>query len=279
MAVIRKKVGKPTKSVPAAKASQKAEVSLPDRISSPSDRLGDYSILLYGEKKIGKTLLASKFKDAFFLMFEPGAKAISIFKKPVSNWLEFKAYVALLKKDKRFATVVIDPVDLAYKACLQYVCEKLVIDYPSDEDWGKGWNAIRDEFTSEINSLLRLDKGVILISHATEKEIKTRTGDKYDKICPTMSKQAREVLEGIVDIWIYVHYEGKERILTIIGDDHVGAGHRLEGRFLYTNGSLVKEIPMGTNAAEAYKNFTQAFDNKFHATTVTKPKVTIKRRK
>jgi len=282
MAVI-KKIGKTvTKTTtPKVNAPLISTVSLPDRISIPSDKLGDYSILLYGEKKIGKTSLASKFKDAFFLMFEPGAKALSIFQRPVETWAEFKEYVKLLRKDKKFSTIVVDTVDIAYKKCMEYVCKKLVIDHPSDEGWGKGWEAIRNEFTSEINTLLDLDKGTILISHATEKEIKTRTGDVYHRISPTVANQAKEVLEGIVDIWAYYRYNGSTRSLVIGGDDHVGAGHRLEKRFKYTNGEPIREISMGQNAEEAFNNFLEAFNNKTiqQSSPITKPTLVVKRRK
>lgn len=261
MAVVIKKKVAPAQAV-APVAVEKSKVSLPKEVSAPLEHLGAYSILLYGEKKIGKTSLSSRFPKAFFLMFEPGAKALSVYQRAVNSWLEFKEYVKLLQDDKTFHTIVVDPVDLAYKACATYVCKKLVIDHPSDEDWGKGWEAIRHEFTTEFNRLLSLDKGVILISHAAEKEIKTRTGDTYHKIMATMSGQAREVLEGVVDIWAYYAYDGKKRVLYVEGDDHIGAGHRLENHFRYVDGSAIKEIPMGGSPQEAYDNVVKAFNNK-----------------
>jgi len=278
MAVVKKKMVsnslKPTVTAPVSTVM--ADVTLPGEVSEPMENLGDYSILLYGEKKIGKTSLASKFKDAFFLMFEPGAKALSIYQRPVANWLEFKKYVALLQKDKKFATIVIDPVDIAYQSCATYICQKLVIDHPSDEEWGKGWQAIKEEFTAEFNKLLHLNKGVIMISHAAEKEIKTRTGDKYHKITATMSGQARDVLEGVVDIWAYYCYDSGSRTLVIEGDDHIGAGHRLETRFRYTDGVRICKIPMGTTAQEAHDNFMKAFNNELRR-EAQKPKLMIKK--
>ena len=235
-------------------------LTLPEEISHPSNNIGDYSILLYGEKKIGKTSMSSKFKGSLFFMFEPGAKALSVYQRTPKDWGEFKQYVDMAVESKRFSTIVIDPVDLAYKSCSAYVCKKLGIKHASDSEWGKGWEAIRDEFTSVLNKLLQ--KGVILISHATEKEIKTRTGDTYHKIAPTMSNQAREVLEGIVDIWAYYSYDGSKRTLTIQGNDHIGAGHRIEKHFLYTDGTPIGEISMGTSSDMAYENFMKAFENK-----------------
>jgi hypothetical protein len=243
------------------KVKETIEVSLPTQLSSPANHIGDYSILLYGEKKIGKTSLASKFDKALFLMFEPGGKALSVYQKPVANWAEFKKFISLIQKDKQFRTIVIDTVDIAYQMCVEYILEKLVIKHLSDEEWGKGWQACKDEFNKEIVNLLKTEKGVIFVSHAAEKEIKTRTGDQYHRISPTMSNQARDILEGIVDIWMYYGYEGKARFLWVEGNDHIGAGHRLETRFKYTDGSAIAEIPMGKSPTEAYANFIKAFNN------------------
>jgi hypothetical protein len=237
------------------------DFSLPTKLSVPSGEVGDYSLLIYGEKKIGKTTLASQFNEAFFMMCEPGGKALKIYQSPIRSWDELKKYVSLLTKDKKFKTVVIDTVDNAYKMCVDYICKKLVIADLSEEDWGLGWRAARDEFSAEITKLLH-HKGVIFISHSVEREIKTRSGVKYHRISPTMSGQAREFLEGIVDIWAYYFYEDKKRFLLIEGNDHVGAGHRVEGHFRYPDNTPIVEIPMGVSSKEAHTNFIEAFNNR-----------------
>lgn len=243
------------------------EVSLPTERSRPLTRLHDYSILMFGEKKIGKTDLSAQFPDTIHLMFEPGGKAQEIFQRPVHTWREFKGYVRLLKKDRRFANVAVDTVDLAYTRCFEYMMQKLGIEHPSDEAYGKGWSAIRQEFGTEMATLMSIGKGVLFISHATEKEIKMRSGDKYEKIMPTLAGQGRDVVEGMVDLWFYYGYDGRDRVLTITGNDHIGAGHRLKKNFRYPDGSPVHEIPMGANAEEAYANLIAAFNNKLTGTS------------
>jgi hypothetical protein len=121
---------------------------------------------------------------------------------------------------------------------------------------------VRDEFTTQMQILLNMGKGVILISHSTEREIKTRSGLKYDRIQPTMSNQARDVVEGMVDIWAYYTYEGQRRVLQIRGDEHITAGHRLQDNFSY-NGKEVREIDMGASAKEAYVHLIDCFNNKY----------------
>jgi hypothetical protein len=140
---------------------------------------------------------------------------------------------------------------------MDHVCSKLVIEHPSDEAYGKGWKALRDEFTKAMIRIHNLDMGCIFLSHATEKEITRRNGEVSNRIVPTMAKQAREILEGLVDIIAYFHYNSdSERELQIEGDDLVACGHRLEHAFQQQN-----VIPMGASADEAYSNFMTAYGN------------------
>jgi hypothetical protein len=253
-------------------------LSLPTERTEPCGSLEDYSILLYGAKKIGKTTLSSMFDKAFFMLCEPGGKALSIFSRNVRSWLEFKGYVNLLLKDKKFANVIVDTADYMYEMCMDYVCKKMVIDHPSDEAWGKGWKAVKKELNTEITKLLQSGKGVILISHAREEEIKKRGGDTFNRTSSTLSGQAKELLEGVVDIWGYYTYEGNQRVLYVNGDDYIDAGHRLEGRFLYPDGTPIRKIPMGKSKEEAYKNFVLAFENKLpKLATPAKKKLVLKR--
>jgi len=270
--------GKAVRKVAAKPAA--VNVSLPTERSKPLESLADYSILIYGTKKIGKTTLGSMFAKALFLLFEPGGKALAIFERPILNWIEFKEYIKLLIKDKKFDNVIVDTGDVMYEQALEYVCKKLVISHPADEDWGKGWKALKQEITKEVYKLLNSGKGVIFISHSKEEEIKTRGGDKFNRTTSTMSGQAKELLEGVVDIWAYYAYEKDKRVLYILGDDYIDAGHRIEGRFLYPDGTPIKKIPMGNSKEEAYKNFVLAFENRLPkptaSTVVPKKKGKIK---
>ena len=262
-------------------------VTLPMEKSLPVAHIGGYSILIFGEKKIGKTSLSSQFPDVLFLMFEAGSKKLSVYQRTVNHWIEFKEYINLILKTDKFKTIIIDPIDKAYDLCFKYVCTKLVISHPADEGWGKGWDAIRSEFNFEMDRLLKSDKGIIFLSHSKEMEIEERSGKKYHRITNTMKGQAKECIEGAVDVWAHYGYEGKQRVLTILGDDRIDAGHRLNEppgpRFLYTNGEPIRQISMGSTSKEAYGNFIKAFSNQLaeerrESNTVTKKiKLRIKR--
>ena len=256
------------------------EVSLPTEKSLPVNFIGGYAILISGEKKIGKTTFCSHFPDTLFLMFEAGSKKLSVYQKTVNSWEEFKKYISLIIKTEKFKTIIVDPIDKAYDLCFKYICTKLVISHPADEGWGKGWEAIRSEFNFEMDRLLKSGKGIIFISHSKEIEIEERSGRKYHRITNTMKGQAKECIEGAVDVWVQYGYEGKKRVLTILGDDHIDAGHRLneppEPKFLYSNGVPIRQIPMGATSKEAYENFIRAFNNQLKEEGGQKEKLGIR---
>lgn len=233
------------------------ELFLPENKSEILSDIQDCSILLYGEKKIGKTSLAAEFPDAFMLFFEPGGKFVSTYNAYPKNWKQFKGYLKLLEAEKdRFRTVVIDTVDLCYKFCYDHICAKMGIEHPQDEDYGSGWQRISNEFMEQMNFLLSLNRGVIFISHSEEREIKVRsTSNPLTRVVPTMPKQARRVLEAVVDIWAYYRYRHDEHELVIKGNEVISAGHRLQNNFIG-----IRKISMGNSPKQGYNNFVEAFN-------------------
>lgn len=277
MAVVRKKAGSmtPMKKKKGEEPAASSDLSLPVEFSEPSDSLGDYSWLIFGAKKIGKTRLSAQFPDSFHMMTEPGGKAVRLRQRPIVRWSDFTGYVKLLDKDKTFKTQIIDTADILFQLCSDDVCRKRGIDHPSDEEWGKGWAAVRNEFTKWIQRLMGNGKGTIFISHATEREIKRRSGGSYHSIQPTLSGQARDILEGMVDIFAYFDYKEDQRVLTIRGDETIAAGNRLDEHFMW-KGREVPQIPMGRTAAEGYANLVACFNNKLPYTFPTDDEPTDK---
>src|ERR1044071_8279298 len=240
---------------------------LPTEKSKPETSLSKYSILLYGQEKIGKTSFASNFPKPIFLLFEPGAKDLEIYKEDIKDWNHFRRILKDLEVDKSFQNVIFDTADVAYNMIERYVCEANGVSDPNDMEYGKGWRKIRQEITQSLTRLLKTGKGVLFTSHSTEKEFKRRDGASTDRIVPTMSKQMREILEPIVDIWCYYRYTktgGREFVIR--GNEELAAGHRLENHFLG-----IKTIPGGRSEEEAYNNFLQGFNNNMNSIEKDKP--------
>jgi hypothetical protein len=242
------------------------DFELPTKRSEPASNLGAYTWLIFGEKKIGKTTLTALFGKTLHLFTEPGGKALRVYPVVIDNWKKFRKAARKIRKDKTFDTVVVDIVDKLYPMVEDYTCEKLVISDLSEEEWGKGWRANRKEFEHQLDELLNSGKGVIFISHAQEQEIETRDGTTYTRMMPTMHKRMRDAIEGVVDIWAYYTYDKQRRVLQVLGDDHVSAGHRLEGRFQTPDGRPIRRIDMGTSAKQAYENIVAAFNNDYTPT-------------
>lgn len=182
-------------------------MKLPTKKTTPSDDPMQYSILLYGSVKCGKSTFASHAENVFFIESEPGLNALSVFKTRVESWEEILATCAELSKQEHdFRTIVVDTVDNAYEFCLAHVCKGLNIDHPADLDYGKGWSAVNLEFKRVLTKLAAMPQGLILISHSKIQEIKHKTG-KYDKTVPTTG--GAKVVLGLMDLVLMVEVESK----------------------------------------------------------------------
>ena len=178
-------------------------VTLPTQRSQPTTTLGQQTILLYSQPKLGKSIFASQFPDVVFFECEPGLNHLEVHKVPTYTWDDFLAACKLIADGKHsFKTIVIDTVDNAFKFCSEHVCEKHNIEYEGDMGHGKGWALVKNEWHRVLTRLASLPYGLVLISHAQDKVIETRTGE-YTKTQPSLPDRARNVVLGLVDIILY----------------------------------------------------------------------------
>lgn len=220
------------------------KMELPTEKSEPVTDIMEFTGLMYGREKIGKTVVLASVKDVIFFATEPGTKGMEIFEfnredGGVYDWDVFRRGVDLLEgqgSGNPFKTVAIDTADMAYEKCKDYVCKLLGIPAPGKDkdgvnDWGASWNAVRKEFTHQIHRLIQAGYGVWFTSHVKEEEINTRYGDSYTRIRPSMSGQARSVIEALVDFFFYAEYLRDKagnsiRVLICEGDETIWAGAR-----------------------------------------------------
>ena len=176
-----------------------------------SRNLRGYSIFFYGQPKSGKTTTAAKFENNLLLAFEKGYNAIpGIMAQPINNWAEFRKVLRQLKDPKakeKFYTITIDTCDIAYDYCTKYICDNALrpdggygVDSISDIPYGKGYGLVSKEFDECLRSIVMMDYGLILISHATDKVFKDESGAEYNKIVPTLDKRANNVVARMADI-------------------------------------------------------------------------------
>ena len=178
-------------------------LTLPRQRTKPVTDLSKQTILTYGIPKCGKSEWASKFPEAIFFECEPGLNHLEVFKVPTYTWDDFLAAAKLVAQgDHSFKTIVVDTVDNAFKYCSEHVCAKHGIEYEGDMGHGKGWALVKNEWHRVLTRLASLPYGLVLISHAVDKTIETRTGE-YTKTQPSLPDRARNVVLGLVDIILY----------------------------------------------------------------------------
>ena len=244
------------------------KVSLPKGIEAAPDEVSAYTYLVYGERKIGKSTLASQFSRPFFLCFEPAGRSLQCKRVQVNNWAELKAYLVLLEKDPSYCdTIVIDNANMCYNQCFEAKCAEVGLKSPRDaEGWDMPmlWKSIDREFFEVHQRLFGLGKGVVITAHAEVREFQKRDGTKTHKLSVDLGKQAFRFYAGVVDLIAYYNYDDAGgRQLTIRGDGNVEAGCRISGHFMLPDGVQMHDVPMGdVNEVDAFKRFEQAFHNK-----------------
>jgi AAA domain-containing protein len=259
--------GRATTAPPRAKSI----LELPADVSVPSEDIGDYTWLVYGERKIGKTSLCARFADPFFIMFEPGGRGLSIKQQFVQTWPQFLEVIELLEQKPDYCqTVVIDTGYMCYERCFQWGLKEMGIDDPHDASWGAAYKLIEKEFTAAYERLEALGLGMAVTAHSEVREVKHRSGLTYDKMTLQLSKAATRWFAGTLDVIAYYHFdENGRRMLTIAGSSEIEAGARCEGHFKYEGtGNPIETIPMGDSADEAYKNLSDAFKNQLEEAVI-----------
>lgn len=229
----------------------------------PSGSLSDYNILIYGEPKIGKTLLADQFPGAYFFLFEPN-DSYGLLKSDINDWDQFEDLVdQFVDGGHDAATAVCDGMRTGYDIALASAGAKHGFDHPGGmNDRGSSWDKVKKTFVRPLRKLMSAKFGSIFVCHEYQKDIETASGRTFVKVQPDLSGQAASFVVGNTYNIFYYHYDEGQRWLQIEGDEFIVAGHRMLGHFRTTKGDPVYRIPMGNSPEEAFANLQKAFDNK-----------------
>ena len=176
-----------------------------------SRNLKGYSVFFYGEEKSGKTTTASKFPKTLLLAFEKGYNTLpGVMAQPISSWSDFRKVLKQLNNDAAkamYETIIIDTADIAYDLCEKYICANAKrpdggfgVDAIGDVPYGKGYTLLAKEFDECLRSIVQMDYGLVLISHAVDKTFKDEQGQEYSKIVPTLGSKPRNIVSRMCDI-------------------------------------------------------------------------------
>lgn len=265
------------------KIKEEIDVILPEEVSEISNRIGDFTWLIYGERKIGKTTLFRHFKNTLFLMFDPPQKGLAIRQLHIPNWKFFlktiKKLEERLKKEPNYCNmIIIDTGFMCYEKCFNYVCDREGVTDPNDRGWSIVWKKILREFMEAHERITAMGIPFGATAHSEIKEIK-KGGIKIDKLTTQLGAQATKYYNGFVDIIAYYEYDNRGgRRLNIRGNAALEVGKRVENHFMYTDGTPVESIPMGNSSKEAYQNLQLAFYNKLTKEVLARKKTAVKKK-
>lgn len=170
-------------------------------------------VCLYGPPKIGKSMLAKLIEGGYFLPTEPGFSFLKVRKTRIPNWATFIAFIKKMEKSPKLVKTVsmwiIDTGDNLSKFAMQFACGREEIAHPTEEEWGKGWEAFRDEFNTWMLRLCALGPGVLVICHETEREIEVR-GVKTTKWGPSLPKTTYSLVNALADLTLHMSFNYAE---------------------------------------------------------------------
>lgn len=221
--------------------------------------------LFYGGPKTGKTVTACQFDKPMLLAFEPGYNLIDgIPAVMVTSWLDMKNYIKQLKKQEVrdvYNTVIIDTVDLMWGLCEKFIKTQKDIEDLTDLGYGKGYRAVREEFQDAINGLGQMGYTLVFISHAEKKDYVDTLGVSHSGITPALDKRPKEIISGLVDVFMFVCQEadgngGNHPVAYfrggVYGDTEIEAGSRygegLPVKINFNYDELVKAIQSADEA-------------------------------
>lgn len=238
-------------------------MTLPTKMNIPSENIADYTLFIAGDKKVGKTSLASQFPDHYIMEFEPGnASHLCCRHTDIHSWKEACDLIEEIKANPTYCkTLIIDDVPSLYRYCYQHA-RKLLRLGKIDKDNFDVWRTTRLEMTDLFQTILKLPVGKIFTAHTVITPVEDRHGNTYSQLAAALSNQCREIIMGPMTLSGVMQFtEGGKRTLIIEGDNFVQAGHGFANNFTW-KGQRLKEIPLGRSPQQGYENFMAAFNNK-----------------
>jgi len=228
----------------------------------PSGNFFDYNVLIYGQRKIGKTTLAAESPSAYFFFFEPN-DSYELYRSNIESWDDFMFLSEEFAKGKHdYRTSIIDTGRPCYTMALQYACKKHGFEHPGGQnDRGMAWAKVTAEFELPVRKLMNAKTGFIVIAHESQEEVTTRTGQVFHQIRPDLPSSAARLFANEIYNIFYYYKDNDGRWLQIEGDEYIQCGHRMRGHFLTPSGERINRIPMGNDEKTGYRNLMRAFDN------------------
>ena len=206
-------------------------IKLPTEPQVPVFDINHLSMVIYGQPKIGKSTFCSRFDNALFMATEPGLNYLNTKNVRVNDWAEACELVDVLGKGEHpYQTLIVDTVDQLWAFCSEYVRKSRKVESLVDIPYGKGKDLASTAFGDLIAKIVRLNMGMVFVSHAQMIDVETVNGE-LGKFMPTIPDKARQVILPLVDVIGFATSE------VTYGAD----GERVERRYLRVAPSSIWE--------------------------------------
>ena len=220
-----------------------ADINLMDiKINIPQVAIEDYSFIIAGTPKAGKTSLFVKMLKEYYgdvnsgllLALEKGYSALKVKAQDIDSLDDFNEAVEQLvdnKEELPFKVIAVDTIDILWEYAQDAVIKEWNIKNPtkrttdisvvgskgkSDSGFGIGYSRARQKIRGQIDKLIKAGYGVWFITHSKDKEVTEKDGEKYDQLVVSLPGSAREVFINMADFIIFVTVE-KEKDKTTGG--------------------------------------------------------------
>jgi len=232
----------------------------------------DISWFIHGMYHVGKTSLFTQFKNSFIISFDAPNKTLDYNYRYANDYETVlgivNAIINRVKSHNDIKNVIFDNVRLYGKAVGVFTCKQLNLTHMGGNDMrGQDWAANETNMLIPIFELI--DNGITVhgITHTKKDDVFTVEGKFYNVYMPNGGTQGNNVFcQQTYITGRYTFNTQGDRILLIAGDNFVEAASKVKGHFLFSDGTPMREIPLGRDEIEAYDNLVKAFENGFTQT-------------
>lgn len=198
---------------------------------------GAKKVVLYGPEGIGKSTFASKFPDPVFIDTEGSTNALDVarFDEDFSDWSKILEAADFALNNPEMKTLVVDSIDWAEQACINFLNKKHGTDNILTMDYGKGSLFVVAEFEkllTKLSAIIGKGINVLLVAHAVmrKQELPDEMGafDRWE--LKLQSKQVKAMVKEWADMVLFANYK------TVVIEDAKSHSKKAQGgkRVMYT---------------------------------------------
>ena len=253
-----------------AEMTRLAQESVKKKVPSLSELI----IVVYGEKKVGKSTFASRFPNPLFLDCEDALRSVVTpdGKRPaqvqINSWsgdeyglVEWTRFLGTPEgKSLGYKTIIVDGLNEAYFLLRQEILAKHRVKDENEGDlaYGKGGRLIRDAFRlwfHELRKLTHHGYGIVLTAHEKTVDFENN-GVSYNKKVPLVDgskdERAWDAIKPAVDAIFYAYKkQGKDGVQHLV---------RTKGNQLHEAADPTHDARLPDNGPFSYQAIEQAYN-------------------